>query len=143
MIRIKRKHSLPLSGGVGGGNFFNIIHSPVLYHLMIHIKRNCVLFCNNDLTPTPLPRRGANNKQPKKIMGIGLLFPEYMDLTKPCVLCRYYCRSHSVRETMRRVEEERKRGDIVEYEYGQKYCTYQKSYVFFNWNCPGHDPWDV
>ncbi|MEO8513347.1 MAG: hypothetical protein ABI543_07295 [Ignavibacteria bacterium] len=74
-------------------------------------------------------------------MELGLLFPELMDLSKPCVLCRYYCKSHSVRWTVGEVAKKREQGEDIQYEYGQKYCTYQKSYVYFNWNCPAHDTW--
>jgi len=39
-------------------------------------------------------------------------------------------------------EKKKSEGDEeIFYEYGMKYCTYQKQFVFFNWNCPNHQTW--
>jgi len=67
-----------------------------------------------------------------------LLFPYYMDRSKPCLTCQHYNRATSVRDAIRMVEDSE---DKIEYEYGQKLCLKHKVFVYFNWNCGEHREW--
>lgn len=70
-----------------------------------------------------------------------LLFPDYMDLSKPCLSCKYYSKRMTKQESLDLIERKKREGIVLEYEYGMKYCLYQKQFVFFNWNCEIHEIW--
>ncbi|MBL8016498.1 MAG: hypothetical protein JNK43_04445 [Ignavibacteria bacterium] len=70
-----------------------------------------------------------------------LMFPFYMDLTRPCLTCQHYCRHHSRFDTEIVVNRKIHEGEHVEYETGMKYCMKNKEFVYFNWNCGNHMVW--
>lgn len=70
-----------------------------------------------------------------------LMFPFYMDLTRPCLTCQHYCRHQSMGDSALVAQKRKQEGDNVEYEPGMKYCLKNKQFVYFNWNCGNHKVW--
>ncbi|HMT10897.1 MAG TPA: hypothetical protein PKA39_04670 [Ignavibacteria bacterium] len=66
-----------------------------------------------------------------------LMFPFYMDLTRPCLTCKH----QSLSDSALVAHKLRQEGDNVEYETGMKYCLKNKQFVYFNWNCGNHKVW--